>query len=119
MLQQEARMKRLVIIVTLSAAALTVAAPARLAAQPAAQDQATRPAGDVNMDAVPTLNPDGVRKIQAALQKKGINTGPIDGIYGPLTKEAVRVFQDRYGIKATGDVNNQTLFALGEVDLAI
>jgi hypothetical protein len=29
------------------------------------------------------------------------------------------VFQDRYGIKATGDVNNQTLFALGEVDLAI
>ena len=112
-------MKRLVIIATLSAAALAVLLPARLDAQPAAQDQATRAAGDVNMDAVPTLNPDGVRKIQVALQKKGINPGPIDGIYGPLTKEAVRIFQDRYGIKATGDVNNQTLFALGEVDLAI
>jgi len=112
-------MKRLVIIATLSAAALAVLLPAPLDAQPAAQDQATRAAGDVNMDAVPTLNPDGIRKIQTALQKKGINPGPIDGIYGPLTKEAVRVFQDRYGIKATGDVNNQTLFALGEVDLAI
>src|SRR5690242_5642840 len=119
MFEQEARMKRLVIIATLSIVSIAAALPARLAAQPAAQDQATRPAGDVNMDAVPTLNPDGVRKIQAALQKKGINTGPIDGIYGPLTREAVRTFQDRYGIKATGDINNQTLFALGEVDLAI
>jgi peptidoglycan hydrolase-like protein with peptidoglycan-binding domain len=124
MFEQEARMKRLVIIATLSiaalsVAALTLAAPAIVAAQPAAQDQATRPAGDVNMDAVPTLNLDGVRKVQAALQKKGINPGPVDGIYGPLTKEAVRTFQDRYGIKATGEVDNQTLFALGEVDLAI
>jgi peptidoglycan hydrolase-like protein with peptidoglycan-binding domain len=71
------------------------------------------------MDAMPTLNTDGVRKVQQALQKKGINPGRIDGIYGPLTKEAVRTFQSRYGIKATGEVNNQTLFALGEVDLAI
>jgi peptidoglycan hydrolase-like protein with peptidoglycan-binding domain len=84
-----------------------------------AQDQATRAAVDVNMDGMPTLNADGVRKIQQALQKKGINPGPIDGVYGPLTKEAVRTFQSRYGIKATGDVDNQTLFALGEVDLAI
>jgi peptidoglycan hydrolase-like protein with peptidoglycan-binding domain len=84
-----------------------------------AQNQTTRAAVDVNMDATPTLNTDGVRKVQQALQKKGINPGPIDGIYGPLTKEAVRTFQSRYGIKATGDVDNQTLFALGEVDLAI
>jgi peptidoglycan hydrolase-like protein with peptidoglycan-binding domain len=83
-----------------------------------AQDQATRAAVDLNMDAMPTLNVDGVRKVQLALQKKGINPGPIDGIYGPLTKEAVRTFQSRYGIKATGEVDNQTLFALGEVDLA-
>jgi peptidoglycan hydrolase-like protein with peptidoglycan-binding domain len=108
-------MKKLVIaaVVALSLPALAVVTPSAALAQ----DQ--RAAADVNMDAVPTLNTEGVRKVQQALQKKGINPGPIDGVYGPMTKEAVRSFQDRYGIKATGDVNNQTLFALGEVDLAI
>jgi peptidoglycan hydrolase-like protein with peptidoglycan-binding domain len=66
------------------------------------------------MDAVPILTPDYVRKVQLALQRKGVNPGPLDGIFGPLTKEAVRSFQDRYGIK----IDNQTLFAPGEVDLA-
>jgi peptidoglycan hydrolase-like protein with peptidoglycan-binding domain len=109
-------MRKLVIasVATLSACVL-----ADVAMTPGnAQNQTTRAAVDVNMDATPTLNTDGVRKVQLALQKKGINPGPIDGIYGPLTKEAVRTFQSRYGIKATGDVDNQTLFALGEVDLA-
>jgi peptidoglycan hydrolase-like protein with peptidoglycan-binding domain len=107
-------------LVTATAATLSAFVLAAIAPSPAdAQDQATRAAIDVNMDAMPTLNTDGVRKVQLALQKKGINPGPVDGIYGPLTKEAVRTFQSRYGIKATGDVDNQTLFALGEVDLAI
>jgi peptidoglycan hydrolase-like protein with peptidoglycan-binding domain len=89
-----------------------------LLAQPSPGSQ-TRAAGDVNMDATPSLSPDIIRRVQLALQKKGINPGPVDGIFGPLTKEAVRSFQDRYGIKASGDIDNQTLFALGEVDLAI
>jgi peptidoglycan hydrolase-like protein with peptidoglycan-binding domain len=84
-----------------------------------AQNPATRAAVDMDMDAMPTLSADGVRRVQLALQKKGIIPGPIDGIFGPLTKQAVRNFQSRYGIKITGDVDNQTLFALGEVDLAI
>jgi len=105
-------MKKLVI-----AAVAALSLPVLTATNALAQDQ--RAAADVNMDAVPTLNSEGVRKVQQALQRKGINAGPIDGVYGPLTKEAVRIFQDRYGIKATGEVNNQTLFALGEVDLAI
>ena len=108
-------MRKLVIA---AIAAVSLPALAAVAASGAlAQEQ--RAAADVNMDAVPMLNTEGVRKVQQALQKKGINPGPIDGVYGPLTKEAVRNFQDRYGIKATGDVDNQTLFALGEVDLAI
>jgi len=108
-------MKKLVIA---AVAALSLPVLAAAAATNAlAQDQ--RAAADVKMDAVPTLNSEGVRKVQQALQKKGLNPGPIDGVYGPLTKEAVRSFQDRYGIKATGEVDNQTLFALGEVDLAI
>jgi hypothetical protein len=30
----------------------------------------------------------------------------------------VRKFQDRFGIGASGEIDNQTLFALGEADLA-
>jgi hypothetical protein len=78
-----------------------------------------RAAAEVNMDAVTPLTPDGVRKVQLALQKKGITPGPIDGKLGPLTKQALRSFQDRYGIKSSGEADNQTLFALGEVDLAV
>ena len=112
-------MKNLVIaaIAVVSLPALAAVSATGLLAQSSSGGQ--RAAADVNMDAVPTLTPDSVRKIQLALQKKGINPGPIDGVFGPMTKEAVRSFQDRYGIKASGDIDNQTLFALGEVDLAI
>ena len=88
-----------------------------LYAQPGAPNQ-TRRAADIDVAATPALAPDGVRRVQAALQKKGMSPGHIDGIIGPLTKEAIRRFQDRYGMKATGEIDNQTLFALGEVELA-
>ena len=74
---------------------------------------------DLDMDAIPTLNDEIVRRVQQALVKKGIDPGPIDGIFGPRTKEAVRKFQDRYGIKTSGEIDNQTLFALGESELAL
>jgi len=110
-------------IATLSVAALAAIPATQLNAQPSpqaqVQAQARRAAVDVKMDAVPALDVEGVRKVQTALQKRGIDPGPIDGILGPLTKEAIRTFQSRYGMKATGEVDNQTLFALGEVDLAI
>jgi hypothetical protein len=83
-------------------------------------EQASAPAAltQLNMDAVPRLTPDGVRKVQQSLKDKGFNPGPIDGVVGPLTTDAVREFQGRYGIKARGEIDNQTLFALGTVDLA-
>src|SRR5882757_1617484 len=77
---------------------------------------AQRAAVAVKMDAVPSLDTEGIRKVQAALQKRGVDSGPTDGIYGPRTNEAVRTFQERFGMKTTGEVDNQTLFALGEVD---
>jgi peptidoglycan hydrolase-like protein with peptidoglycan-binding domain len=72
----------------------------------------------LDMNAAPTLNQDQVRRVQQALQKKGFTPGPIDGVLGPHTKSAIRKFQDRYAIQGNGDINNQTLFALGEPDLA-
>lgn len=82
------------------------------------QRTAVQAAGQLQMDAVPNLEQDNIRKVQQALEEKGFDVGPIDGIVGPRTKEAIRNFQDRYGMKASGELDNQTLFALGEAELA-
>jgi hypothetical protein len=103
-----------------------VVTPPRIETPPVSQLAAQRsepPATTVNliqlnMDAVPRLTPDGVRKVQQLLKDKGLNPGPIDGVAGPLTNEAIKEFQGSYGIKARGEIDNQTLFALGAVDLA-
>jgi peptidoglycan hydrolase-like protein with peptidoglycan-binding domain len=72
----------------------------------------------LNMAGMPDLGRDSVRQVQDALQAKGFDPGPIDGVAGPRTKAAVRKFQDRFGMKASGEIDNQTLFALGKVELA-
>jgi peptidoglycan hydrolase-like protein with peptidoglycan-binding domain len=119
----EVHMKRA--IAAIATASLTAIAVPPAAAQQAQSNQtgAAQPAsaassGELDMNAVPNLNPDGVRQVQQALQKKGFDPGPIDGILGPQTKEAVRKFQDFFGIKASGEIDNQTLYALGETQLA-
>jgi hypothetical protein len=69
----------------------------------------------LDMSAVPDLDRKKVRRVQAALRAKGFDPGPINGVVGAKTKVAVQKFQDRFGIKATGTIDNQTLFALGVV----
>jgi hypothetical protein len=46
-----------------------------------------------------------VKKLQSALQASGFNPGPIDGIFGSLTRSAVEAFQRREGLKITGVVD--------------
>ena len=101
-------------------AALTFAATVALSlpAPAAAQQAVTRDLTQLDVSATPRLNAEQIRLVQQALQKKGVPPGPIDGIFGPLTKEALRRFQDNFGISTRGDLNNQTLFALGVAELA-
>ena len=42
------------------------------------------------------------RQIQAALRQLGYNPGPVDGLFGPLTRTAIRRFQQRIGADPTG-----------------
>ena len=42
------------------------------------------------------------RQVQEALHRVGYYDGPIDGSFGPLTRAAIRRFQDSIGEKATG-----------------
>ena len=53
-----------------------------------------------------------VKKVQQRLKKLGYYTGSADGDYGGGTKTAVKNFQKRNGLKATGTVNQKTLSKL-------
>ena len=71
----------------------------------------------LDMSAIPALDSERISRVQQALQRKGFDPGPIDGVLGPMTREAVRGYQDRYGMPATGEIDNQTLYALGGAEL--
>lgn len=54
-----------------------------------------------------------VRQIQQKLKAKGYFNGSIDGIYGTITREAVKKFQKANGLDADGIAGPKTLSALG------
>ena len=101
------------VIATIAGASLAAIVTFSATAQQSTPQDITK----VDTQSVTALNPDKIRVVQQALQSKGFDPGPIDGIVGPRTKEAVRNFQDRYGMNPTGEIDNQTLFALGKSEL--
>lgn len=54
-----------------------------------------------------------VREIQTKLRQWGYYRGAVDGIYGPRTTAAVKLFQRRNGLRVDGAVGPQTWAALG------
>ena len=54
-----------------------------------------------------------VKTIQRKLKNWGYYNGSVDGIFGSKTKQAVRYFQQKNGLKVDGIVGNNTLKALG------
>jgi peptidoglycan hydrolase-like protein with peptidoglycan-binding domain/predicted small secreted protein len=52
---------------------------------------------------------DDVKQVQTALQTQGLYHGPIDGIYGPGTRNAVKKYQSQAGITQTGQLDQQTM----------
>lgn len=54
-----------------------------------------------------------VRQIQTKLKNWGYFSGKLDGIYGTLTRDAVKKFQRANGLAADGIAGKQTLAALG------
>ena len=48
------------------------------------------------------------KNAQQALQAKGYNPGPIDGIHGPRTSAALRDYQKAEGLKVTGEMDGDT-----------
>ena len=54
-------------------------------------------------------------ELQKLLVEKGYNPGPIDGIFGALTRAAVRQFQKDHGLLVDGVVGPNTKRALGSI----
>ncbi|MGH6681802.1 MAG: peptidoglycan-binding domain-containing protein [Bradyrhizobium sp.] len=60
-----------------------------------------------------SLSKKEVRQIQMKLDKAGFNTKKVDGIWGRETADAMRDFQKSKNLPGNGELNQQTLAALG------
>ncbi|MDQ6663194.1 MAG: peptidoglycan-binding protein [Acidobacteriota bacterium] len=52
--------------------------------------------------------------VQSRLANLGYDTGPIDGVVGPHTRQAIIEFQEQYGLEPTGGLDDRTLAKLKE-----
>jgi len=54
-----------------------------------------------------------IANVQSALQQQGYYRGSVDGTYGPMTRRALLEFQGNNGLPQTGQIDEETLGALG------
>lgn len=54
-----------------------------------------------------------VADVQAVLQEQGYYTGEIDGLVGPLTRDALAAYQQAAGLPPTASIDQPTLESLG------
>lgn len=54
-----------------------------------------------------------VANVQSELQRLGYFPYEVDGVFGPLTQEAIASYQSEHGLPVTGAIDAQTLTALG------
>lgn len=59
------------------------------------------------------LSSQQIKEIQQSLDKQGFKAGHADGKWGPETAEAVKQFQQKQNMQASGQLDQQTLQALG------
>lgn len=77
-------------------------------------EMGTRPAASPDPSAAPARNSTNpVQGIQAALKAHGHDPGPIDGVMGRRTQDALRAYQTAQHLKVTGRIDEATLDRLG------
>jgi peptidoglycan hydrolase-like protein with peptidoglycan-binding domain len=98
------------------AAAPAVAQQGKSMHQPQAtmqQHNGSQAQNENRANASANLNQDEIRQAQQALNQKGFNVGRPDGLMGPKTENAIKEFQQKQGLNATGQLDDQSLAALG------
>ena len=53
-----------------------------------------------------------VRTAQRQLKERGYYAGPVDGVIGPATENALRAYQRDRGLKVTGRLDSPTVRSL-------
>ncbi len=84
---------------------------------PSDQQQGGQNAGQPDRQESPqsrAMNPSRsqIRMLQQALNRNGLNAGPVDGIMGDRTRQALQKFQSQNGLNASGQLDRQTIAAL-------
>jgi Putative peptidoglycan binding domain len=71
--------------------------------------------GTASRPGTPVRDPAKMMKIQQALKDKGFDPGPIDGVAGAKTREAIRAFQKANNLHVTAEesIDDETARALG------
>ena len=54
-----------------------------------------------------------LRAVQQSLNDQGYDAGKVDGKWGPKTAAALKKFQGDHGLQANGQIDAQTITALG------
>jgi peptidoglycan hydrolase-like protein with peptidoglycan-binding domain len=54
-----------------------------------------------------------VKKLQQALKAQGKDPGPVDGIMGPRTQQALKDYQKDQNLSQSGQLDNETRQKLG------
>ncbi|MHA6729834.1 peptidoglycan-binding domain-containing protein [Devosia sp. A369] len=89
-------------------------APMRQAATPVVQETTGSVAPRALPDA-PVGNPDAFA-VQKKLFELGIFNGTVDGFYGPMTANAIRLFETRNGMAPTGALSRDVIDAIMRAD---
>ena len=95
-------------ILALCAAAALISAPL----VHAAGEQAGAAPGSAQQ-ALTEESSDAVMQVQKALNEAGYSAGPEDGVLGTQTHSAISEFQQAQGMEATGELDRDTINALG------
>lgn len=83
------------------------------AAQPAPTAQSYPPPSAQQAQQAPSVSPDLVQSVQRRLGDRGYDVGPVDGVWGESTRSALQNFQRDQGLQQSGQLDRQTLAALG------
>lgn len=94
-------------------ATLPAAAASQTQGQQSNQQQANEQSSGQQSNSPLNLDQGQIKQVQQTLDQKGFRAGRPDGLYGPETRQAVRSFQHKEKLGGNGQVNEQTLAALG------
>ena len=98
------------VIASISIGALLAIGPVLPSASPAIADAPTVAVSGLSRGA----RGDAVKSVQQALVSQGVPVaGGVDGVFGPGTESALKSFQKKQGLSASGVVDDATALALG------